>query len=150
MISIRLPALILALIVFDRGLALLSPGDAGAYPFILQRFSEPIGVIAAIPDQPVDFWEAAEQRPCAGVVANLAGRKEQVERTPLAVEGGVQIGIHAAFGPANQTTAPTFLAEMPVAVWCAFRTVASIITVFRSPCSAARPASICAKMPFSL
>ena len=114
-------AFIPALIVFDRGLALLSVGDAGAYPFVFLRFSEPVGVIAAISEQPVDFWEAAEQRPRADVVADLTNGDEQVERAPLAVADGVQFGVHAAFGSANQTTAPPFLAAMLVAVRCAFR-----------------------------
>ena len=62
-----------AFVVFDARLALLPAGDARAYPFVLQRFSEPVGVVAAIPKQPVDFWKAAEQRPCPDVIADLSG-----------------------------------------------------------------------------
>ncbi len=46
--------------------------------------------------------------------------------------------------------APLFLATMLVAVRCALRYVASIITVLSSPCSAVGPTVIRAKMPFSL
>ena len=45
---------------------------------------------------------------------------------------------------------PPFSATMLFAVRCALRYVASIITVFSSPCSAASPTIIRAKMPFSL
>ncbi len=119
-------------------------------PFVLQRFSEPVGIIAAIPEQPFGIWKAAEQRPRADVVAHLTGSDEQVERASLAIADGVQFGIHAALGATNQATAPPFLAAMLVAVRCAFRYVASIITVFCSLRLAARPAIIRAKMPFSL
>jgi hypothetical protein len=50
---------------------LLSAGDASAYPFVLQRVPEPVGVIATILEQPVDLWQAAEQRPRADVVASV-------------------------------------------------------------------------------
>lgn len=40
--------LVPALVVFDRDLALLPNVDAGAYGFVLQRLSEPVGIIAAI------------------------------------------------------------------------------------------------------
>ena len=45
---------------------------------------------------------------------------------------------------------PPFLAAMLAAVRCAFRYVASIITVFASSCSLTKPTIIWAKMPFSL
>ncbi len=142
--------LVAALVIFDWRLALISAGDAGAYPFVLQRFPKPVRVIAAIPEQPFDLWQAAEQRPRAYVVTDLPGGDEQVDRSPLAVADGVKFCVHAALCSTDQATAPTFLAAMLVAVRWAFRYVASIITVFRSPCSAANPAIIRAKMPFSL
>jgi hypothetical protein len=39
----------------------------------------------------------------------------------LAVADGVQLGVHAAFGPADQTSTPPFLTPMLVAVRWAFR-----------------------------
>ena len=41
------------LIVFDRRLPLFSTGDAGAYTLVLQCFSEPVGIMAAITEQPL-------------------------------------------------------------------------------------------------
>jgi len=58
----------------------------------------------------------------------------------------MQLGVHATLGPADQSTTPPFLTAMLVAVRCAFRYVASIITVFSPQCLAARPAIICAKI----
>ncbi len=74
----------------------------------------------------------------------------------------MQLGVHAALGathlgsilrmrlPGSESgvRAP-FLTPKLLAVRWAFRSVASTITVFSSPCSAARPAIIRAKMPCS-
>lgn len=100
---------------------MLSAGDAGLYPFVFQRVPEPVGVIATIPEQPVDFWQVAEQSPRADVIADLAGGDEQVERPPLAIADGMQFGVHAALGPTDQATTPPFFAAMLVAVRCAFK-----------------------------
>lgn len=35
-------------------------------------WSEPIGVVSTVPQQPVDHWKAAEQRPRPDVVADLS------------------------------------------------------------------------------
>lgn len=45
-----------ALVVLDGYVALLPTRDAGAYPFVFQRFSEPVSVIATITKQPVAVW----------------------------------------------------------------------------------------------
>jgi len=129
---------------------LFPPRDAGAYPFVFQRISEPVGVVTSVSEQPFDLWLTAQQCPCADIVTNLPGGDEEVERSSLAVANGVEFGVHTTFGLANQATAPPFLAVMLVAVQCAFRQVASIITVFCSPCSAASPTIIRENMPFSL
>ena len=113
--------LVSALVVFDRCLTLLSTGDAGSYPLVLQRFPEPVGVIAAIPEQPIDLWEAAEQRPRSDVVADLSCGDEQVERAALAVTDGMQLRVHAALGSADEASTPPFFAAKLVAVRCAFR-----------------------------
>jgi hypothetical protein len=38
----------------------------------------------------------------------LAGSCEQVDRAALAIADGVQLGVHTAFGAANQAAAPPF------------------------------------------
>jgi hypothetical protein len=53
------------------GLAARLPArDAGIYPLVLQRISEPIGVIATVSQQPVRLWQVsrsddASRRSCA-------------------------------------------------------------------------------------
>ena len=84
------------------------------YPLVLQRFSEPVSVIAAITEQPFDVWQAVEQCPRADIIAHLPGGDEQVDRSSLAVADGVQFGVHAAFGPANQASTPPFMDGPPL------------------------------------
>ena len=83
--------------VFDRCLPLLSAWDAGAYPLSLQLFSEPISVVATIPELPIDVWQAAMQVARADVIADLSGGNEQVDRSSLTVADCVQLGVHAAW-----------------------------------------------------
>ena len=135
-----------------------------------------IGVITAIPKKPVNIGQAARQRPCADVITDLTGGDEQVQRPPLAVADGVQLRVPflgktfhwtVSFSleprrPTDQTSTPPFLTPMLVAVRWAFRylrrltrthgvrLLTSIITVFSSPCSAARPAISRATTPLSL
>ncbi len=47
------------LVVLHRIVALFPAWDAGAYPFVFQLFPEPIGFLAAIPEQPFDLWRGA-------------------------------------------------------------------------------------------
>jgi hypothetical protein len=70
------------------------------------------GQLHSVPEQPVDFWETAEQRPRADVVADLTGGDEQVERASLAVANGMQLGVHAALGSTYQATAPPFVGQL--------------------------------------
>ena len=93
------------------------------------------GSIAAICEQPIDIRQTAQQRPCAGIIADLPGGEEEVDRAPLTVADGVQFGVHATFGSTDQASTPVrrendppdrFLilrtfAAMLVAVRCAFR-----------------------------
>ena len=58
------PPLVSALVVFHRCLALLPTRDTAAYHPVLQSFSEPVGVVAAIPKESIDIWEADKQRSC--------------------------------------------------------------------------------------
>ncbi len=73
-------AFITTFVVSEGFLALFPPGNTGAYPFVLQCFSEPVRVMAAIPEQPINIWNAVQQRPCTDVVADLPGGHERVRR----------------------------------------------------------------------
>lgn len=101
-------ALVASLIVFDRLLALFLAGDAGSNALVLQRFPEPVGIVAAITEKPFEVRQAAEQSPCADIFADLSCGDEQVDRPPLAVADGVQLIVHAAFGSTDQATAHPF------------------------------------------
>ena len=99
-------------------LALLSTWDAGAYSFVFQRVAEPVCIIAAIPEQPVNSGQAAEQSPRADVVADLTGGDDQAERTSPAVADGMQLCVHATLGAANQAaTSPFFAARLDAVRW---------------------------------
>ena len=79
------------LVVLHRFLPLFSTGDAGAYPFVFQCFSEPIGVVTTISEQPINFWQAANESSRANVIADLTGCHKEVQWAPLAVAEGVQL-----------------------------------------------------------
>ena len=81
-----------ALVVLHGVLALLSTGDARAYPFVFQVVRETVGVVAAVCEQPIDILKAVEQRSCADVVADPTGGDEHVERSSPAVTDGMQLG----------------------------------------------------------
>lgn len=108
------------LIAFDRCPVFLLSGGAGAYPFVLQRFSEPVRIISAIPERPIDLRQAAEQRLGADIVTYLPGSDKQGYRSPIRIV----LGSMADNG--------------------------SFITVVASPCFATGPTIIRANMPFSL
>ncbi len=114
-------AIVATFVVFHSRLALLSAWDAWAYPFVLQRFSEPIGIIAAISEHPVYVRQTAQKRPRANVVADLPSRDEVVDWASLAIADGMQLGIHTALGPPYQAPTPPFVTPMPVAARWAFR-----------------------------
>jgi hypothetical protein len=77
-----------------------------------------------------------------------------MDRAAVSISDGVQLGVHAALSSTDQTA--SLVAESPffdlrlVAVRCAFKQVATIITVFVTATSEARPCIIWAKLPFSL
>lgn len=54
-------AIVSALVELDGCSAQLSTRDAGLFPFILQGFSEPTGIIVPICQQPFHIWQGAQQ-----------------------------------------------------------------------------------------
>ncbi len=104
--------LVSTLVVFDRRLPFLSTWNTGAYPLVLQRFSEPVSVVAAIPEHTFDAWQPAERCPRADIIAHLPGGDELVDRSSLAVTDCVQLGVHATFGATDQAFTPPFVGEM--------------------------------------
>src|SRR3546814_2869080 len=66
-----------ALVVSDRFVAGFPTWDAGLDALGFQRIPEPVGVIAAVAEQPLRLWEIVQQRGCTGVVADLPGSSEE-------------------------------------------------------------------------
>ena len=98
-----------SLVVFNGFLALSPTLDAGSYPFVFQRFSELVSVMASILEQPFAFWQTSQQGPCPDVVADLSGGDEKVQCPPLAVSDGVQLSIHTVCDLANHMSTRPFL-----------------------------------------
>ena len=76
------------LVVSDGRFSLLPAWDAGVYSLFFQRFSEPIGVVAAISKQPIYLWQAANEDPHADVIADLPGSHKEVQWAPLSTPPG--------------------------------------------------------------
>ena len=110
---------------------------------------EPVGVVAAVAEQPLRLWQLVQQRCRAGVVAHLAGGHEEAQGAAVRVGDGMQLRIHAALGAADQAAKVPLLTRRLEAVRCAFRQVASIITVPGSASAAANPSIIRVNTPLS-
>ena len=82
--------------------------DAGLDALGLESVPEPIGVVAAVAEQPLRFWQVVQQRCRAGVVAYLPSGHEEAQRATVRVSDGMQLGVQAAFG------APDQAAEIPL------------------------------------
>lgn len=120
MISNWLRLLYLHLSYLTGFLRCFGPGMYARIP-LFQRLSEPIRIIAAVSEQPVNLRQATYKRPCTDVIADLSGGDEQVEWSALAVADCVQLGVHAALGATNQASTPSFFAARLVAVRWALR-----------------------------
>lgn len=95
-------AFVAALVVLDGFAARLPARDAELYPSVFQCISEPVGIIAPVGQQPLCLWQTTQQGSCPGVIADLTCRHEDADRASIAVGDGLQLGVHAALGPADQ------------------------------------------------
>lgn len=68
----------------------------------VESVSEPSGVVAAVAEQPLRFWQVVQQRCHAGVVADLPGGHEETQGAAVRVSDGMELGVHAAFGAYDQ------------------------------------------------
>ena len=73
-----------------------------AYPFVFQRFSEPVDLIAARCAQPVNLWQTAEQSAGPVSFADVCCCEQQSEGMSLAVTDRVQLGVHPAPNASRQ------------------------------------------------
>lgn len=143
------------LVMAHKDLALHATGDTGTDRLDLQCVPGPIGIMAAVAEEPFHIWKAARQSPRTDVVAGPSGGCEQVERAPLAIAGGVHLDVHAALCPTRQASTPRIPMPGPGVVGrvsrCfrrrtrthGVRLPTSIMTVFPSPFrQPARPSSV--------
>ena len=109
-------AFVPSLVILYGRVSFLPARDAGTYLFVLQGFSEPVGIVAAISEKPLHAGQPTDERTRPDVVADITGRQEQVDGPAAAVADGVQLRVHAALGSANQASSPPFLTPKLVAV----------------------------------
>jgi hypothetical protein len=95
-------AFVPALVVFDGQRAGFAARNAGLDALLLQRIPEPVGVIAAVGQQPLRLGQVVEQGRRTGVIADLAGGHEEAQGAAVGIGDGVKLGVHAALGPADQ------------------------------------------------
>ena len=73
----------------------------------MQGVPDPVGIVAAVTEKPLCFWQIIEQRCRAGVVAHLSSGHEEARRASVRVGDRMELGVHAAF------RAPDEAAEVP-------------------------------------
>ena len=87
----------------------------------MEGIPEPVGIVAAVAEQPLRLGQVVQQRCRAGVVADLPSGHEEAQGAPVGIGYGMELGVHTAFGATNQATeAPLFTRRLD-AVRCAFR-----------------------------
>jgi hypothetical protein len=87
----------------------------------VQRFPEPVCVVAAVAKQPLRFRQIIEQRCSAGVVADLARGHEEAQGTPPLIGESMKLRVQTAFGASDQPPKIPFFTRRLDAVRCAFR-----------------------------
>lgn len=105
MISIRLRRLHRCLPYWKVLFRCFRPGIHARIPLVIPRFPESISILSAVPEQPVNFGQVAQQFPCADVIADLSFCVEQIERT-LAVTDRVVLGVHPSLAASDQASTP--------------------------------------------
>ena len=85
-----------SLVILDGRLARFASRDTGLCAPTYKGFVEPIGIIPAISEKPVGFWQAVHQGRSASIIAHLAGGYEQADRTAAGVCYSMQLGVHVA------------------------------------------------------
>lgn len=122
--------------------------DARGDATLDQCGSEPGAVVAAVAEQFARPWQDRQQQGSTVVVAALPLGEQQGDGAALAVAGGMEFGVQAAFGAADTPRTP-FCSRL-AAVRCALRWVASIISRAGAPPLAAKAAKMRANTPSRL
>lgn len=107
--------------------------DAPAF----QRRPEPVSVVPAVRDQLMGVRQAVQQGSGPRVVARLPRRQVQVNGLALTVADRVEFRVQAAFRATDTAGNIPFFSRL-AAVLCAFKCVASIISLSGVPRASAR------------
>jgi hypothetical protein len=124
-------------------------GTSRPSPAVLDRWRH-AGSVAPVCQQGTRLGELRQQRPRPDVVRGLSCRKKHLDRTALRVGQDVQFRVQPALGPTDQPSAPPFFTARLEAVRCAFRWVASIITISVSCACEASSVMMVANTPMRL
>ena len=92
----------------DRNLATDAGGDTRRNPHVDQSVAEPVGIVAAVPEQRPGLWNGGQERPRPDVVRGLASREEHADRAPLRIGQDVQFGVQPTLCSPDQPSAPLF------------------------------------------
>ena len=121
MISMRLRRLYRRLSYLTGSLRDRRPGMQGSMPLACKRVPEPVGVVAAVAEQPLRLGQIVQQGCRAGIVADLACGHEEAQGAAVGIADGMKLGVHPAFGAADQAAKTPFLTRRLDAVRCALR-----------------------------
>ena len=114
-------AFIAAFVVPDGFLPALPAGDARSYPFVFQRISEPVSIMAPVGQHPFCLRKAAQHGGGTGVIADRTSRDKHADRTALSIGNGMKLRVHAALRAPDQPPTPPFFTRRLEAVRWAFR-----------------------------
>ena len=142
-------AFVEVLVVGDGLLSVLAPGDAGLDLLLREGLAEPVAVIAPVGDKPVGLWQGGQYGRGTAIVTDLTLGQQQYQRFAVPVANRVQLRVQAALGASDTPGKAPFLSRL-AAVRCAFRWVASIITVSVASLAEASSEKMRSKTPISL
>lgn len=94
-------ASISALVVFDGLGAGFSSRNAGRYALCLEGVAVLVRIIPAIREHPLRLGQIVEQHCSAGLINDLTSAIA-AERATVSISDCVQLGVHTAFGAANE------------------------------------------------
>ena len=111
-------ALVATFIVADGFLPALPAGDVCLYLLVLQRISEPVGIIVPVGQHPLRLRQAAQHGSCTGGIADGASGDEHAYRTALSIGYGMKLRVHSTFrAPDQPPTLPFFTRRLEAVRW---------------------------------
>jgi hypothetical protein len=89
-------------VMLDVQFAVLIGGGASGYPYVNQRVTQPVGIMA-----PIRWHDSGRQQPCSTrKISGLTGARMYLVPADLAVTNRIQPGMSATLGAPDLPTAP--------------------------------------------